>query len=645
LLSPVIVSNWANVAKVLNAGAQATRLASPDAIIMLHLDRGGDIGVYQSWFDRFTDRVTGEPALTEKVDYDMIGLSWYPYYSSHSSLDNLDANIRNIKARYNKEAVVVETGWAWITEYDGDSQSNLFHHTQENQSAIQMTDVNGYVSASGINFANRPGSGISYIPASPENQARVFRAIFDATVSAGAVGIFWWAADWIPAPGLRSNWDNQTLFDFNGKALPALAVMGMNLDKENPPSRPGGFDAGVITVDSITLNWNRSSKADGHRIEKAITPDGPWTEIFNGTSQTLPPSFTDAGLNPGTDYYYRIMAYNIYGDGPWSSPLLVGTKTLSAPASFRISAVTTLSISLAWNEVSGATEYKIYHVQSEEEPNSSDFTLLASPAAGESGFMHSGLGEGEVHWYKISAVYGLHGEGLISDAIEAAVGTAQDYRAQINMSTGTLDPDFLNTQKASGTNNVLSHTNDRAVYSITGLYAANDDNRLYVAIDFGSSQPLGYENDRIVVWVDNFSSEAGGASLTAANGKIANTQNVTGSIEAVVYKKMNVSAIGGTSGSAINITSWTREPDPSWVYRPSVPSGATVVKFSIPLANIGNASAGNELKIFAAFSMGWNNGNDIYIGGLAPLSAAPGTAPAASSITVNMANALTYIVK
>jgi len=40
----------------------------------------------------------------------------------------------------------------------------------------------------------------------------------------GGLGIFYWGGDWIPAPGIEDNWENQALFDFEGNALPSLAV-------------------------------------------------------------------------------------------------------------------------------------------------------------------------------------------------------------------------------------------------------------------------------------------------------------------------------------------------------------------------------------------------------------------------------------
>ncbi|MDR2070830.1 MAG: glycosyl hydrolase 53 family protein, partial [Treponema sp.] len=359
LLSPAIGGDWTKVARVLNSGAQAVRLAAPDARIMLHLDRGGDVSAYQTWFDRFASHNSQE-AGTAEVDFDVVGLSWYPYYSSHRSIDELDDNIRNIRSRYGKEAVVAETGWAWTIAYDGDELSNLFHITQENQTALQMTDGKGYVTASRISFETREDAVTKYLPASPENQAKLLRAVIDATASAGGGGVFWWAGDWIPATGLRSNWDNQTLFDFNGKALPALSVLGglSSTAGMTPPPAPANFRVTAAAIDSITLNWDASYSADKYALYRASAQEGPWdTPVDETVTET---AYADRNLTPGTTYYYQVKAHNEHG---WGSPSAVnGTpRALTVPANFRAAPVDNSSISLAWDTVADATGYKIYH--------------------------------------------------------------------------------------------------------------------------------------------------------------------------------------------------------------------------------------------------------------------------------------------
>ncbi len=67
-----------------------------------------------------------------------------------------------------------------------------------------------------------------------EGQAQAIRAVID-TVAAVPLGlgrgVFYWEPAWIPAKGAGwrtgqgNNWENQALFDFNGRALPSLQAL------------------------------------------------------------------------------------------------------------------------------------------------------------------------------------------------------------------------------------------------------------------------------------------------------------------------------------------------------------------------------------------------------------------------------------
>jgi len=217
--------------EALQAASRACRLVTPDAKIALHFADGGSTTV-GSYLDYITPRIDGTTGtLFQAVDYDVIGLSWYPYYAAHKSIQEIHDNLKNFKTRYGKETAIFEGAWAWRTNYDGDDMPNLFHIKEEYNTTDQMPQTNQFVWDSGIRYVyggpNNYSPFVYYYPATPENQARVLRAYFDMIVDAGGSGIFYWAGDWISYPGLLSNWDNQSLFDLDGKALPALRVFGI----------------------------------------------------------------------------------------------------------------------------------------------------------------------------------------------------------------------------------------------------------------------------------------------------------------------------------------------------------------------------------------------------------------------------------
>jgi arabinogalactan endo-1,4-beta-galactosidase len=99
------LSKWKNVADYLSAGAKAVREVAgkeKNVKIMLHVDHGGDIPMTKMFFNKMREY---------KVDYDVIGFSFYPW--SHGTLLDLKDNLRFAAKEYGKEIIVVETGYYW----------------------------------------------------------------------------------------------------------------------------------------------------------------------------------------------------------------------------------------------------------------------------------------------------------------------------------------------------------------------------------------------------------------------------------------------------------------------------------------------------------------------------------------------------
>lgn len=439
-------------------------------------------------------------------------------------------------------------------------------------------------------------------------------------------------------PGLRSNWDNQTLFDFDGKALPALRVFNIPMAGTAAPPAPGRVGA-VPALNSVLITWLKTIGADQYQIERAQSANGPWTMLDNNIPEAVNPSYNDTGLIPGAAYYYRLRAHNSHGWGDYCRTCQVQTVPMDAPGNFRVSYTTGDSVILRWDSFTGASGYEIYFAQAETEPADGAYTSLSNPSDAAVEYVHTGLTDGDIYWYKIRSIHNVYGNSSWSNAVNAEV---RDSKSVISMSTAALDADFTDPGKAASSTDSLYPVETPTNYRIEGLYAANDAVNLYVALDFGSNQPAGWQNDRIVVWIDNIDSSVGGANLTAM--KIVENQTVINhSIEAVVYKRLNAS-VGGTPGAAINTPVWVQDTD--WLYKPPTPAGETVVKFSIPLANIGNAVPGNELKITAAFTKGWDNPPPLVlvIGDIVP-GAVTSARENSQTAVINMANALSFIVK
>lgn len=98
------------------------------------------------------------------------------------------------------------------------------------------------------------------------------------------------------------------------------------LSGSKPPAAPGIFNAQAVSPSGITLTWrDNSSDETGFRIERGI--DGIFfTQIAEVGANTVTYSDTDTSLLADTTYYYRVRAYNAYGDSTYSNSSSVKTQ-------------------------------------------------------------------------------------------------------------------------------------------------------------------------------------------------------------------------------------------------------------------------------------------------------------------------------
>lgn len=161
------------------------------------------------------------------VDYDMFGLSFYPFWDGTN--ENMQNAAKLIEDKYGKEVYIAETSYCYTSE-DGDGFSNSLKGTDD------LTDGYG---------------------ATVQSQATVIRDICAAANEAGVEGVFYWEGTWIPVGSADADnsalwekygsgwassysaeydpddaglyyggcsWDNQAMFDFTGHPLASLNV-------------------------------------------------------------------------------------------------------------------------------------------------------------------------------------------------------------------------------------------------------------------------------------------------------------------------------------------------------------------------------------------------------------------------------------
>lgn len=189
--------NWDGLAALLTAGSTAVTDASPGTRVVLHLAEGGNNGGHRWWFDN---------AVARGVPFDVIAVSHYTYW--HGPLGYLQANLLDLARRYDRPVMVAETAYGF-TLAENDHETNIFN--------AQSQAASGY-------------------PATPQGQTDAVRDLVNTVAAVpGALGVCYWeptwtavdGAGWDPAdPTSGDGWENQALFDYSGRALPALRVLG-----------------------------------------------------------------------------------------------------------------------------------------------------------------------------------------------------------------------------------------------------------------------------------------------------------------------------------------------------------------------------------------------------------------------------------
>ena len=197
-----------NFVKLFNAGVNAVRRVDKNIKIAVHLAEGGNSALFRWFFGN---------VLSLKMDFDVIGVSYYPYW--HGTIDELRENLNSIALWLNKEIAIFETAYAWTLD-DADGHPNIF--------GGDLWKIGGY----------KP---------TIQGQATAIRDIMDVVAyipNNKGIGIFYWEGCWIPVKGAGwkqgegNPWENQALFDFKGNTLPSLDVFNLVYGKEKITHNP-----------------------------------------------------------------------------------------------------------------------------------------------------------------------------------------------------------------------------------------------------------------------------------------------------------------------------------------------------------------------------------------------------------------------
>ncbi|CAE7105823.1 unnamed protein product [Rhizoctonia solani] len=183
-------TSYHNIAALLHSaawGIKDSNLKSKPKI-MIHLDNGWDSSAQLGWYKN----VLGQgPLLTS--DFDMIGISYYPFYNANAYLASLKYSLARLASTYGKQLVVAETNWP----------------------------------TSCPNPKYKFPSDTSSIPFSAAGQAAWIKKVASIVAGTkGGVGLYYWEPAWIGNAALGSSCADNLLVDSSGKIRSSLSVFG-----------------------------------------------------------------------------------------------------------------------------------------------------------------------------------------------------------------------------------------------------------------------------------------------------------------------------------------------------------------------------------------------------------------------------------
>jgi fibronectin type 3 domain-containing protein len=162
-------------------------------------------------------------------------------------------------------------------------------------------------------------------------------------------------------------------------------------------STPTGLKISENTKNGLTISWDAVESATDYRLFRSMSAEGIYASIPDIGKGAL--SYTDTQLGSGVPNFYKVIAVNAdevsaYSDyvSGWTTPL--------PPQGLKAQLDNESAITIVWDEVSGATEYRLYRASTK----SGAYQLITEPGFAASTFIDTNILSGVNYYYNIAAV-------------------------------------------------------------------------------------------------------------------------------------------------------------------------------------------------------------------------------------------------
>jgi titin len=217
------------------------------------------------------------------------------------------------------------------------------------------------------------------------------------------------------------------------------------------PNSPSGLTATPLSSTQIQFTWTDNSSDETYfYIERKTGATGTYSQIGSvGANVT---TYTNTGLTQGTEYYYRVRAYNASGYSTYSNEASATTLTVSAPSDLAVAAVSYAQVTLTWTDNSG--EEQGYRIE-RKTGAAGAYTQVGSVSANITTYTNTGLTQGTEYYYRVRAYTGSNNS---------------EYSNEVNTTTLALNAPSGLTSTATGATKIqltwTDNSNDETGFQI-----------------------------------------------------------------------------------------------------------------------------------------------------------------------------------
>jgi ELWxxDGT repeat protein len=218
--------------------------------------------------------------------------------------------------------------------------------------------------------------------------------------------------------------DTTALTNINGTLYfsgyhPSVGDEPFKLGLLTAPLAPTFPAAVAVSSSQINVTWSAPSGNESlFKVERKTGPNGTYAQITTRT--VVQRDYSDTGLLPGTQYFYRIRSSNAAGDSPYSAE--VSAITFSPPlppSSLTAVAQSGTQINLTWvDNSSNETGFKVER----KTGAGGTYALVTTTAAGATGFNDTSLSMGTQYFYRVRATNSV-GDSSNSNEVNATTYT------------------------------------------------------------------------------------------------------------------------------------------------------------------------------------------------------------------------------